>query len=298
MLQKILSRLGMSFQIENPNGVIGINKRNIDLIYTHNRREYHHLADDKAKSKEILHAKGIPCAETFAVIKDMRDVKKSWAICKTHKAMAIKPANGYGGEGIIIIKKNEKGAWMNRGKEISEQQILRHITSIISGMYSLNSHDSCLIEDCIIPHPFFAEIYDDGVPDFRIITIKNRPVMAMLRMPTSKSKGKANLHQNGVGIGVDIKSGTLTQVFDGRYFSYHHPDRPGMILGKAIPFWQEILDLSVATSKAFPLNFLGIDIVIDKYHGPQIMEVNVRSGLGIQLVNQCGLAKAIKDNIG
>ena len=297
MLRKIFKKLRTSFQIENPNGVIGINKRNIELVYAHNRRENYHLADDKSKSKEILHANGIACAETFAVIKDMRDIRKSWADCKAKDAMAIKPSNGFGGEGIIIIKKNENGKWLHRGIEISEQQIFRHITSILSGLYSMNSSDSCLIEECIVPHPFFAEIYDDGVPDFRVITVKNKPVMAMLRMPTSKSRGKANLHQNGVGIGVDLKTGTLTQVFDGKRYSYHHPDSPGIVLGRSIPYWQEILDLSVATSKAFPLDFLGIDVVIDKHKGPQIMEVNVRSGLGIQLVNQCGLAKAIRDNM-
>lgn len=297
MLRRLIQMLYLPFQIHNPKGVIGINKRNIELIYIHNRRENYHLADDKAKSKEILHREGIACAETYAVIKDMRDVKKGWSTSKVNESMAIKPANGFGGEGIMIIRKNEMGQWVNRGKIISEDQILRHITSILSGLYSMNSSDSCLIEECIVPHPFFAEIYDDGVPDFRIITIKNKPVMAMLRMPTSKSKGKANLHQKGIGIGVDMKKGTLTQVYDGKRYSHHHPDSPGIVFGKAIPFWPEIMDLAVTASKAFPLDFLGIDIVIDKNKGPQIMEVNVRSGLGIQLVNQCGLEKAIQDNL-
>ena len=112
-------------------------------------------------------------------------------------------------------------------------------------------------------------------------------------MPTSKSGGMANLHQNGVGIGVDMVNGRLTQVYDGKNYRDHHPDNPKSIKGVTIPFWKEIMALSIATSKAFPLDYLGIDLVIDKTKGPQIMEVNVRPGLAIQLVNQCGLQKAI-----
>ena len=289
----MLNRL---FKINNPKGVMGINKRNIELIYANNRHEDYHLADDKVKSKEILHDKGISCAETYAVIKSVRDIKRMWVKCEEHQAMAIKPANGFGGEGIKILKKDERGRWASSGKRITKDQIFRHITSIISGLYSMNSSDSCLIEECIVPHPFFAEIYGDGVPDFRIITLKNKPIMAMLRMPTSKSDGKANLHQKGVGIGVDMEKGRLTQVYDGKRYTHYHPDNPNVIFGKAIPYWQEIVKLSVETSKAFPLNFLGIDVVIDREKGPQVMEVNVRSGLGIQLVNQCGLEKAIADH--
>lgn len=291
MLQRLL-------KIRNPKGVMGLNKRNLELIYAHNNREDYHLADDKVRSKEILHDNAISCAETYAVIESIRDMKTMWEKCKNYQALAIKPSNGFGGDGIKILKKDEDGHWVSSGEKISEDDIFRHITSIISGMYSMSTTDTCLIEECIVPHPFFAEIYGDGVPDFRIITLKNKPLMAMLRMPTSKSDGKANLHQNGVGIGVDMGKGTLTQVFDGKRYAHHHPDNPTVVFGKTIPYWKEIMDLVVATSKAFPLNFLGIDIVIDRQKGPQIMEVNVRSGLGIQLVNQYGLQKAIEDNFG
>lgn len=295
MLQKILNLFKL-FKIENPKGVIGLNKRNIELIYANNQRKHYQLADDKVLTKEILHDNNIACAETYAVIRRVGDIKKMWEDCQNHQALAIKPANGLGGGGIMILKKDGDGNWLKSGKVISEPQIFQHITSIISGIHSLHSDDSCIIEECIIAHPFFAEIYDEGVPDFRIIMLKNKPIMAMLRMPTSISGGKANLHQNGVGIGVDMETGTLTQVYDGKKYLDHHPDNPEKVFGKAIPFWKEIMELAVVTSKAFPLNFLGIDLVIDSKKGPQIMEVNVRSGLGIQLVNKNGLGNAISDN--
>lgn len=280
-------------KMENPLGVMGLNRRNLELIYPNNQRKHYSLADDKVKTKEILHRNDIACAETYTIIRKVSEIKKKWAQCESKHAMAIKPANGCGGGGIKILKKTPDGVWKSAGKPISQQQIFQHITSIVSGLFSMSSSDSCLIEECIIPHPFFAEIYDDGVPDFRIITLKNQPVMAMLRMPTSKSDGKANLHQNGVGIGVDLDQGRLTQVFDGKKYMNHHPDNPNNVNGKPIPFWNEMIALAIETSKAFPLDYLGIDLVLDAEKGPQIMEVNVRPGLGIQLVNKCGLEKAV-----
>ncbi len=283
------------FKIKNPHGVIGINKRNIQLIHPNNNKKHYPLADDKVKAKTILHNNDISCAETYTVITSIGEVKKKWANCKdAYSSLAIKPANGYGGNGIKILKKSKTGQWKSGGKPISEEEIHYHITSIVSGIFSMSNSDSCLIEECIIAHPFFSEIYKSGVPDFRVITLKGTPVIAMLRMPTSKSDGKANLHQNGVGIGVNIETGTLTQVFDGTNYSNCHPDNPNQVYGKIIPYWDDILKLSVETAMVFPLDYMGIDIVIDKHKGPQIMEVNIRPGLEIQKVNQCGMNKAIK----
>lgn len=281
--------------VRNPKGVIGLNRRNIEFIYPYNARKYYSLADDKVKAKTILHRNAIACAETYAVIKRISEIKKQWQEMQSHQSLVIKPANGCGGDGIKILRKTENGQWKSSGKQLSEPEIFQHITSIISGLFSMGSTDSCLIEECIVPHPFFAEIYDEGVPDFRIITLKGNPLMAMLRMPTSKSDGKANLHQNGVGIGVDMVKGCLTQVYDGHRYSLHHPDNEHPIYGKRIPYWSKMLSLAQRTAEAFPLEYLGIDLVIDKHKGPQIMEVNVRPGLGIQLVNKCGLNHALKN---
>ncbi|MEM1258901.1 MAG: sugar-transfer associated ATP-grasp domain-containing protein [Bacteroidota bacterium] len=284
------------FQVQNPKGVIGLNRRNIEFIYPHNQRKYYTLADDKVKAKMILHENDIACAKTYAVIERVSEIKLKWAGLQHKKALVIKPAKGCGGGGIKILKKDATGQWQSSGNTMTDTQIFHHITSIISGLFSMASNDVCLIEECIVPHSFFAEIYHEGVPDFRIITLKGKPLMAMLRMPTSKSDGKANLHQRGVGIGVDMKNGTLTQVYDGKHYSHHHPDNENMVFGKQIPFWFTMLQLAKRTAHAFPLDYLGIDLVIDKIKGPQIMEVNVRPGLGIQLVNKCGLQSTIQQS--
>ena len=89
----------------------------------------------------------------------------------------------------------------------------------------------------------------------------------------------------------------LTHAYDGQQYHETHPDNNNPILGKIIPYWQELVDLSIQTSLAFPLDYLGVDIVLDKTFGPMIMEINVRPGLGIQLANRIGLKAAIEQHI-
>lgn len=277
--------------------VIGLNERNINLIYPNNDRKHYALADDKVLTKELLHKHEIPCAKTYAVIEYVSEIKRIWKTCQQYQSLAIKPANGCGGGGIKILRKDTDGNWISSGKKVTDRQIFQHMAATIMGFFSLGSHDRVLIEECIEPHPFFQQIYPEGVPDFRIITLDQKPIMGMLRMPTDRSDGKANLHQNGVGIGVDMEKGQLTEVYDGKRYFNHHPDNDFIVNGVKIPYWKEIMDISIATAKAFPLNYLGIDIVIDKHKGPQIMEVNVRPGLGIQLVNKKGLKAAIEEEL-
>ncbi len=274
--------------------ILGINQRNAELVYKFNQRKDYKLADDKVLTKTILHKNDIACAETYGVIEKIGGIAAGWEAVKHHSVMAIKPANGSGGGGIKILRKNEFGQWMSSGRVISIEEIYKHFADIIMGIYSLGGKDRVLIERCIEPHPFFHEIYPAGVPDFRVILLNDIPILSMLRVPTDQSDGKANLHQGGMGIGIDMDNGCLAQGCIGSDFYDLHPDTGSQITGKKIPYWEELLQLSIDTSKAFPLNYLGIDIVLDKHEGPMIMEINVRPGLGIQSVNKTGIKEVIQ----
>lgn len=274
---------------------MGMNERNCTLIYPYNKRKNYKLADDKVLSKQILDQHNIPCAKTYAVVERIGDIQKAWSQVQRYQKIAIKPANGSGGGGIKILKKDQSGNWISSSKIVSDEEVFLHMANIIMGRFSLSSYDRVLIEECIIPHSFFAEIYPIGVPDFRVILLKEQPLMAMLRVPTNKSDGKANLHQGGLGIGIDMETGRLMEAYDGEQYFENHPDNNRVILGKKIPHWHKILEISKQTAKHFPLDYLGVDIVIDQQLGPLIMEVNVRPGLAIQLANKMGMKKVLKD---
>ena len=259
---------------------LGINQRNIDFIYPNNARQHYRLADDKVQSKELLQKHGIRTPATYGIIKSIGQIEQVWGRVRHHEKLVIKPASGRGGSGIMILKQ-ENGIWFNAGKEISPDMIFSHIANTAFGLYSFADEDQVIIEQCIIPHQFFAKIYPTGVPDIRVITLHNSPVMAMLRLPTAQSGGKANLHQGGLGVGIDMD--------DGKRYLSNHPDSGSAILGKTLPHWNAIKEMAANTAKAFPLKYLGVDLVIDQQLGPEVIEVNVRPGLGIQMANRKGL---------
>lgn len=291
---KLIQNIKKSF-VGNYN-VIGINERNLSLIYPNNDRKFYKFADDKVLTKEILNKYNIPCSKTYAVIEFIGDIQAGWESVQIYDKIAIKPANGSGGGGIKILKKDKEGNWISGGKIVDLESVFLHMANIIMGQYSLGTTDRVLIEECIIPHPFFHEIFPEGVPDFRVILLNEIPLVGMLRVPTEKSDGKANLHQGGLGIGVDINTGKLMQAYDGKDYFDNHPDNGNMILGKDIPHWDEVLNISINIAKNVPIKYLGVDIVIDKNLGPMIMEINVRPGLGIQLANKIGLRTILEQN--
>jgi len=287
MLNNLVNRFRSRYK-----GVMGINERNRKLIYLFNERSDYILADDKLETKKVLEKNGLNCPETYAAIGRVGDIKRIWEQKRDVENLVIKPASGRGGNGILLIRRRD-GEWYQGEKPVSETQIFTHIANIIFGMFSGGDDDRAILEELIVPHPELTAFYSGGIPDIRLITLADKPVMGMLRLPTRESNGKANLHQGGVGVGIDINSGTLTYAYNGKSYIETHPDSNIKIPGKIIPQWKEVMDLAGEVSKAFPLKYLGIDIVIDKNKGPLVLEINVRPGLSIQMANKAGLMSMI-----
>ncbi len=289
MLSKFFSsRLSM------PNGILGINERNCSLIYELNNRKDYKFADDKLLTKQVLEGNGLACPKTFAVIHHIGNIERTWESLQANDSIVIKPAMGSGGNGIKILRR-KNNQWFQGKNPVSEDQIFSHIANILFGIYSFGDTDKAIIEELILPHATLTNIYEHGVADIRVILCNQKPLMAMLRLPTSESDGKANLHQGGLGVGIDLQTGKLTHTYDGKSYIEHHPDSGAKIRDIQIPDWQDLMELSVKVARSFPLNYLGIDIVIDKNKGPLVLEVNVRPGLGIQMANKKGLKATLTE---
>lgn len=271
---------------------LGINERNLKLVYPLNPRKYFHLADDKVLTKAILEEQKVSVAEQFMVIESVGDITEKWA-ATPRKSCVIKPSKGSGGGGILIVDYDEENGWTKGGKPISEDTIERHIANIIFGVFSFGADDKVLIEEKIIQHKTVTNLCHLGIADVRVIVKEGEIVMAMLRLPTKSSDGKANLHQGAVGVGVDIETGILKKVFDLQSYAEIHPDSGQQITGVQLPDWPKVLDTCLKVDAAFPLNYLGIDIAFDQHKGPMVLEINVRPGLEIQNVNQDGLRRTI-----
>ncbi len=139
----------------------------------------------------------------------------------------------------------------------------------------------------------FAAVSYQGVPDIRVIVYRGYPTMAMVRLPTRASDGKANLHQGAVGAGINMSSGvTMNGVLNDEVVD-EHPDTGALVAGLEIPHWDFILESSAKAYEVTGLGYLGVDMVIDADRGPLILEMNARPGLNIQIANGTGLRKRI-----
>jgi alpha-L-glutamate ligase-like protein len=209
----------------------------------------------------------------------------------------VKPAMGSGGQGILILKKIGDQQWSSPSGELySRKDLVMHVANILFGKFSKRLFDKVIIEYRLIPHSDFQKIFKRGVPDFRIILLNAQPVMAMLRMPTEESDGKANLHAGAIGLGVNLETGRLTRGYNqitDKMVS-RHPDSKVLFDGMKLPDWEKTLSISIATANVFPLNYLGIDIVYDEKFGPMVIEINSRPGMQIQNVNAIGLKNVLE----
>ena len=280
--------------IELDDKVVGINRRNSELVYRNNPLKYFPLANDKIICKELLQKSAIPTPITYGVIDKMGDMKTQLAPMHGVDAVCIKPAMGSRGGGIMILKKNDADTWLKpMGAVVSKEEIQIHVANILFGMYSFGSSDRAIIEYCLNPHPFFSKIYPNGVPDFRVIIHDGKPLMAMLRMPNNKSDGKANLHMGALGIGINMANGVIKSGFDGKNYVDKHPDTGVQFAGMKIPEWEKTMEISLATARLFPLKYIGVDVVFDIDFGPMVIEVNARPGIEIQNINKTGLMEVL-----
>ncbi|MCK5020610.1 MAG: DUF1704 domain-containing protein [Candidatus Peribacteraceae bacterium] len=263
-----------------------MNARNLLYIKPFNPRKVVALADDKLKTKAFLAARGIPTAKIYARIEN-RNQLKEFDVNTLPNECVLKPNYGFGGEGILILKGRDKqGKFLIGGKyPVTEEEIKEHIEDILDGMFSVNGKsDTAFFEQILSPHNCFAKFRPAGLPDIRIIVFNMVPVMAMLRIPTSDSQGKANVHLGGIGIGIDISKGITTHAaqFHSIITSLPHGGSPANI---QIPYWDEILLICSRIQQITNIGYLACDIAIDENMGPALLEVNARAGLMVQLAN-------------
>ena len=271
--------------------IMGINARNRDYIFEQNRRRHYPLVDDKLLTKKLAIEAGIQVPELYGVLEFFNDSSRVAEIATPHTDFVIKPCRGSGGDGITIVKDVIDGSFVKAsGDIISAGDMQYYITNILGGMYSMNgSSDKVILEYVVQFDPIFNEITYQGVPDIRIIVYKGIPIMAMLRLPTRKSDGKANLHKGGIGVGIRMHDGVTMYGVQSNRFINEHPETRKKLAGRQIPRWEFLLEMASKFYDITGLGYVGVDIVLDKHKGPMVLEANARPGIAIQIANRCGL---------
>jgi alpha-L-glutamate ligase-like protein len=282
--------------------ILGMNARNLKYVRPNNRKKAIRIADSKLFSKRLLKKGGIPVPRLIARVRNHEELNNfDWT--KLPNAFALKPNRGLGGDGILVVYGRKKGrpdAWVKAdGTMVTIEDLKNHIRGILDGNFSLSeTPDIAFFEERVQLLKLFKPYSYKGIPDIRVIVYNKVPVMAMLRLATKESGGKANLAQGAIGVGIDLSSGVTTTAIQGTYGrSKRIESVPGtrlLLSGIKIPYWKEILELAVKSQEISGLGFLGADVTIDKERGPVFLELNARPGLQIQVANMTGLKKRLE----
>jgi alpha-L-glutamate ligase-like protein len=277
-------------------GVLGMNRRNAEYIADHNPRSLFPLVDDKLRMRDLCQRIGVPTPDVYASIafhSMLRDLPRHLG---NRDDFVIKPNRGSAGRGVLVLVGRSGDDFIrHNGEPLRLDQLRQHLSDILSGMYSLGGRpDSAIVQQRVRLHSDFEPIAYKGIPDIRVILYRTEPAMAMLRLPTRASNGRANLHQGGIGTGVDLETGITNHAVLRNRLVERHPDTGVPVVGMRVPFWKDVLDMSCEVSRAVGLGYIGVDIVVDAEAGPMLLEANARPGLAIQIANARGLLPRLR----
>ncbi len=272
-------------------GILGMNRRNAAYILDHNRRGLYPLVDDKLRMRDLCVRIGVPTPEVYAAVRYHSELRRLDSILGERGDFVVKPDCGSAGRGVLVLTGRDGDAFTRHsGERLTLEQLRQHLSDILSGMFSLGGQlDRAIVQQRIRLHPAFAAVSYKGIPDVRVVLYRNEPAMAMLRLPTRESNGRANLHQGGIGTGIDLETGRTHHAVQRNRFVSLHPDTGMPVVGMRVPYWGPILALSRRVAEAVGLGYIGVDVVVDSEQGPLLLEANARPGLAIQIANGRGL---------
>ena len=277
--------------------ILGLNARTQLYSYKYNTFLGKKIADSKLQTSRVLKKAGISSPKIYKKFKRPSDISEfNWETLPG--AFALKPSRGLGGEGIIVVKKRAndgRGFITTQRERVTVEDLKLHVLDILEGAFSLgNIPDTAFVQEYVGRHKAFRKYAYRGTPDIRIIIFNKVPVMAMLRLPTKESGGRANLHQGAIGVGVDIATGITTKaIWHGEQIRLK-PGTNRKLHGIKIPEWTNILETAVRAQIVSTMGYLGVDMVLHPEKGPMVLELNAQPGLTIQLANMSGLKKRVE----
>lgn len=286
--------------------ILGLNARTHLFAYKYNTKSGKNIADSKIQTARVLRNEGVAHPKIFKKFINPQDVFEfDWTTLPDK--FALKPSRGMGGEGIVVVKRRLKSTnnqiykstnpvWLTTNKErVTADDLKLHVLDTLEGAYSMgNVPDAAFVQEYVGRAKAFRRWAYRGTPDIRVIVFNKVPIMAMLRLPTKESGGRANLHQGALGLGVDMATGITTKaIWHGEQVIFK-PGTERKLRGIKIPNWTAVLETAVAAQIASGLGYAGIDIVIHPEKGPMVLEMNAQPGLQIQLANMEGLKKRLE----
>ena len=119
-------------------GILGMNRRNIGFIGKFNPRKNYRLVDDKLQTKETAINHNIRVPELYGVIEYQHQIAAATRELDEHDGFVIKPVQGSGGKGILVIIGREAEFFRkSSGALIDAAEVRRHLSNILGAFTAL-----------------------------------------------------------------------------------------------------------------------------------------------------------------
>ena len=245
-------------------------------------RELLRMTNDKLETVRVLAGIGIPCVETLFSISPDGTISQSDGasvaadtatdVLQAHGGpFFVKPIDSYGGYGAFRLNADKINA------------------------ASIAAMRNVVIQPVLRNHPIINALNASALNTVRIATLiedgRCNIIAAFLRVARGNSVVDHSGH-GGIGVGVDLTSGTLSQAGITRAGYGHslcavHPDTGVRFSSVTLPWWRETLELAERAALGLqPHVTLGLDIAITP-NGPVFVEAN-EAGDFFFLQEACG----------
>src|SRR3989338_4246378 len=157
--------------------ILGMNARNFLFQSRYNRLKAKRIADSKLLTKQVLKQAKLATPKLYKQFKTESKVDQ-FDLTKLPDSFVVKPSQGLGGEGILVVDKRDDDGWLAvDGRRLTTQDLRLHILDILAGRYSmLDLPDRAFIEERVRGHPRFEAIACQGTPGVGVLVFNQVPV--------------------------------------------------------------------------------------------------------------------------
>ena len=176
-----------------------------------------------------------------------------------------KPAEGKGGGGVKVFKRNELPA-----------------AGVPFALDMLHGMPKGVVEQMIIQHPDLSALYPDAVNPVRVVTVYKDGVCHRVygTLTLGRAKEFANASSDALFALIDVDTGRVTtNLVDYEHIKYEkHPTTGMPVKGFVIPMWDKVEELLDKAAAVLPqMGLVSWDIAVTP-EGPVLIEGNNKGG--------------------
>src|SRR5207244_12736482 len=115
-------------------GILGMNRRNAEMILDHNPRRLFPLVDDKLRMRALCLRIGVPTPAVYATVGSYAQLRALPEALRHREDFVAKPNRGPAGRGVLVIVGRDGAAYLrHNGERVALDQLRQPFSDSLSG---------------------------------------------------------------------------------------------------------------------------------------------------------------------